>query len=107
MAMTLIRNARVILPTAVRDTQVLLSDGKIAAIADRMEVPSDAQVVDGEGMYLSPGFVDIHVHGGGGREIMECEPAAVAVMSRAHLMHGTTSILPTLSAAPMQARQRR
>ena len=96
-----IRNAKVVTPQAVVDKLVVLDNGRISGLHDRLEPPADAEVIDAKGRYLSPGFVDIHVHGGGGREVMECVPEAVAVMCRAHLAHGTTSMLPTLSAAPM------
>ena len=99
--MLIFENVRVILPDAVRDCCVAVEDGKIRGISSRAEAP-DCERIDGGGLYLSPGFVDIHVHGGGGRETMECSPEAVAGMCRAHLLHGSTSMLPTLSAAPLE-----
>lgn len=98
--MLIFENVRAILPDAVRDCCVAVRDGKIAGVEERFGEP-DAKRIDGHGLFLSPGFVDIHVHGGGGRETMECDPLAVAAMCRAHLAHGTTCMLPTLSAAPL------
>jgi len=49
-----------------------------------------------------PGFVDLHVHGGGGADVMEGE-AAVRAIARFHLRHGTTTLLPTTVCAPKEA----
>lgn len=59
--------------------------------------PARAQVIDAGGRYLSPGFVDIHVHGGGGADFRDGMGDAYLQALRAHLRGGTTSILPTLS----------
>jgi N-acetylglucosamine-6-phosphate deacetylase len=56
-------------------------------------------VIDAKGAYVLPGGVDIHVHGGGGRDFMECTEDAFVVAVEAHRKHGTTSIFPTLSSS--------
>ena len=47
------------------------------------------------GTYIAPGYVDIHVHGGGGSDYMDGTPEAVRTVNRVHLRHGTTTIFPT------------
>lgn len=81
----------------VPDAVVLCRAGKIAAVgpAEQVRVPRDAIVVDARGGYLSPGFVDIHVHGGDGADYMDGTAEAVRTANRAHARHGTTSIFPT------------
>lgn len=55
------------------------------------------------GAYAAPGFVDIHVHGGGGIEFMNADAEKICIGCRAHALHGTTTIIPTtLAASPMQ-----
>ncbi|GAC1332721.1 MAG: N-acetylglucosamine-6-phosphate deacetylase [Collimonas sp.] len=54
-----------------------------------------------DGDYILPGFIDLHVHGGGGRDIMEAGDA-VHVVSRLHAQHGTTSMLATTMTAPAE-----
>ena len=76
---------------------IVCRDGKITALgaAGKVRVPRGAAVVDARGGYLSPGFVDIHVHGGDGADYMDGTAEAVRTANRAHARHGTTSIFPT------------
>lgn len=60
------------------------------------------QAVDCEGLFLSPGFIDLHVHGGGGISAMCCDSDKLCEMARAHALRGTTSITPTTLAAPVK-----
>ena len=80
----------------VEDAWVLCDRGKIVSISTkRPRVPADVWIVDGRGGYLSPGFIDIHVHGGDGADFMDGTSEAVRVACRAHARHGTTTIFPT------------
>src|SRR5262249_15796052 len=58
------------------------------------------KTVDLAGEYLAPGFVDLHVHGGDGHDFMDGTTEAFRAICRAHLRHGTTSLLPTSTLAP-------
>lgn len=88
-------NARVILPDAVREGCVVTENGIITSICYGSDCARNADaVVDCRGMYLSPGFIDIHNHGAGGYDFMDSEEAIYGAC-RAHMLHGTTSILPT------------
>ena len=96
-------NARVITPFRIIDNSgVVIKDGTIAEVLANGDYASvrGMNVLDAEGLYLSPGFIDIHTHGGGGRDYMEGTAEAVLHAARTHLAHGTTSILPTTSASP-------
>lgn len=80
----------------VEDAWVLCEQGKIKSISTKKpKAALDTQIVDGRGGYLSPGFVDIHVHGGNGADFMDGTSEAVRVACRAHARHGTTTIFPT------------
>ncbi|WP_171654365.1 N-acetylglucosamine-6-phosphate deacetylase [Paenibacillus foliorum] len=74
---------------------VLLDNGLIVNYGEegKLEVPGDAEIIDAGGAFITPGFVDIHCHGGGGFWSWE-HPYEFAI---AHLKHGTTTILPTFT----------
>ena len=97
-------NGKVILEDRIVETNVYTEDGKIVGVTD--EYIQTEHVVDCGGLYLSPGFADIHVHGGGGYSAMSDDPVEIVKMCRAHALRGTTSILPTTLAAPIPRLQR-
>jgi N-acetylglucosamine-6-phosphate deacetylase len=80
------------------DGQVELDGPRIAAVKPRTEA-APGQEIDLEGGYLAPGFVDLHVHGGAGADFMDGTEAAFRTVCSAHARHGTTSLLPTTTAA--------
>ena len=91
-------NGTAILPDRLLpDATVICSAGRITAVgpARKIKVPRDAEVTDARGGYISPGFVEIHVHGGDGADFMDGTPEAVRTAIGAHTRHGTTSIFPT------------
>ena len=98
---TIFQGAKVFLPEGVRKTQVVTEDSRVIDIADHWDAKAGDRVIDARGLYLVPGFVDIHVHGGGGHSAMSGKAADVAAMAEAHAYHGTTSLLPTTLAAPI------
>jgi N-acetylglucosamine-6-phosphate deacetylase len=97
------RNARLIFLGGIRDDLELVTrDGKIAEIRERTN-PSVREVVDLNGNYLAPGFVDLHVHGAIGRDTMEASTDAFRVICDYHASGGTTSLLLTTATAPIDA----
>lgn len=100
--MKVYKNCKVIFPQKIRDCIVLTDDEKIVDIVDRYtETPEDI-ITDCGGLYLSPGFIDAHVHGGGNKSAMSENPDDIVKMAEAHLKYGTTSIVPTTLAAPIE-----
>jgi N-acetylglucosamine-6-phosphate deacetylase len=55
----------------------------------------DALEIDANGKYISPGFIDIHIHGGGGHDFMDGTTEAFLKIAELHAKHGTTAMLPT------------
>ena len=79
---------------------VLIDGTRIKAVLNHSKVADGVEkVIDAKGDYVLPGGVDIHVHGGGGRDFMECTEEAFVAAVEAHRKHGTTSIFPTLSSS--------
>ncbi|GAB3996111.1 N-acetylglucosamine-6-phosphate deacetylase [Spirosoma daeguense] len=74
---------------------VVIEDGKIRGVHEGdIDVP-DATVLDAEGKYVAPGFIDIHVHGGGGYDFMDGTEEAFLKIAELHARYGTTSLVPT------------
>lgn len=103
--MKLFINANVITENKITKSCVLTDKNKIIRVAERIDAP-DAEIIDCGGLYLSPGFADIHVHGGGGYSAMSDNEDEIIKMCRAHALRGTTSIVPTTLAAPVKRLQK-
>ena len=75
-------------------------DGAITAVYDTLPAEEPGvRSVDAKGAYAAPGFIDIHLHGGGGVEFMDATPERIRAGCAAHARHGTTTLLPTTLAA--------
>lgn len=95
MKQTLIHNANVITPARqIHHVDVLISDDRIEALGQEMR-GLNAEIIDASGQYLAPGFIDLHVHGGGGYDFMDGSPEAFSEIAKIHARHGTTTLLPT------------
>lgn len=79
---------------------VLVEGEKIAVILPESDLPQDIERISIDGGYLMPGFVDIHVHGGGGADFMDATPEAMRTVAATHCTHGTTSLCPTTMTCP-------
>jgi N-acetylglucosamine-6-phosphate deacetylase len=91
-----IHHGQVITPNRILPNgSVLIRDGKISAVADHdLDIP-EAFTIDAGGRYIAPGFIDIHVHGGGGHDFMDNTVEAFLEIARIHARHGTTALYPT------------
>ncbi|MCQ2237647.1 MAG: N-acetylglucosamine-6-phosphate deacetylase [Bacteroidaceae bacterium] len=81
------------------DSSLLVDDGKIVSITPCNLGIIGADIIDVKGLHLVPGGIELHVHGGGGRDFMEGTREAFEVAVKAHMKHGTTAIFPTLSSS--------
>lgn len=91
-----IYNGKIITPSRIiPNGTIIVIDGKIAEVLEgNAEVP-DTEEIDARGNYISPGFIDIHVHGGGGYDFMDGSEKAFLKIAETHAKYGTTSLLPT------------
>jgi N-acetylglucosamine-6-phosphate deacetylase len=92
----------------IEQGRVLVEDGIITAIAsrDERELPGGCEELRFPGAALFPGFVDIHVHGGAGHDVMSEDPAGLPAVERLLLRHGVTSFVPTTVTAPPEQTER-
>ena len=99
----LIENARLVLPERVTGPGWLLMDkGRIVDLGEGRPACGADERIDAEGAYLTPGLIDMHLHGGDGADFMDATEAAFERAARLHLRHGTTSLLPTSMSGSME-----
>ena len=105
MTATAIYAGRVLTPhDELRDSLILVEDGKITGLGPRDEVriPADAIHYPAGHKIVVPGFVDIHIHGAGGHDVMEANARALDRITSTVARHGTTSMLATTVSAPLE-----
>lgn len=100
MSVIKIINGKVITPyRMMEDAAVLIKDGIIIDVsAEAAEVQAD-EVIDAGGNYVSPGFIDIHTHGGGGHDFMDGNADSFKIIAETHSQYGTTMMFPTLTSS--------
>ncbi len=76
---------------------IVIQGGKISAVGQRGRVvtPRGAREIAARGKTIVPGFVDVHIHGAGGRDVMEGTPEALEIIAATVAAHGTTSMVAT------------
>ncbi|HEY5174355.1 MAG TPA: N-acetylglucosamine-6-phosphate deacetylase [Terriglobales bacterium] len=87
----------------IEDAALVLDSGIIAAVGkrDAVSIPSQARVVDFGESILTPGLIDIHIHGGAGHDVMEGSEESLTAIERLMVRHGVTSYCPTMVTAPL------
>jgi N-acetylglucosamine-6-phosphate deacetylase len=107
----LIHNAQLFTPDHPGLTGWLLAENgsiRLLGLGEAPRFPGDAalQIIDARGINLLPGFVDVHVHGAMGHEVMDASPAGLEEMARFYASHGVTSFLATTWTASREALNR-
>ncbi|WP_460972816.1 N-acetylglucosamine-6-phosphate deacetylase [Spirosoma migulaei] len=89
-------NGTVLTPfRTIRNGTVVIDNGQIMGIHEGpVDVP-DAVEIDAQGQFVAPGFIDIHVHGGGGFDFMDSTEEAFLKIAELHARYGTTALVPT------------
>lgn len=101
--LTQIINGQILTPQGwLKDGSVLINDGKILEITNSDLAVIGATVIDAKGMFIVPGFISMHCHGGGGHDFTEGTTEAFKEATAAHLKHGSTTIFPTLSSTTFE-----
>lgn len=93
-------NGRILTPSGwLTGGSVIVNGNKIEAVANNELPVVGAELINAQGYDIVPGGIEMHVHGGGGRDFMEGSEEAFRVAVETHLQHGTTAIFPTLSSS--------
>lgn len=92
--MKAIVNAKIFLDDEIIEDNILLFDKKIVKITETIDL-EDIEIIDAKGAYVSAGFIDLHIHGSGGADVMDATADALETLSLTLLQTGTTSFLAT------------
>ena len=92
--MKAIINGKILLDDNLVEDKVLLFDNRIVNIVEEIDI-EDVEIIDAKGAYVSAGFIDLHIHGSGGADVMDATPKALEILSSSLLQTGTTSFLAT------------
>lgn len=92
--MKAIINAKILLDDEIIEDKMLLFDNQIINIAEMIDL-EDVEIIDANGAYVSAGFIDLHIHGSGGADVMDATADALETLSSTLIQTGTTSFLAT------------
>lgn len=89
-------NANIITPyRTIKNGTLVITDGTIAYVGEENMPIEGAVEIDAQNQYVSPGFIDIHIHGGGGGDFMDGDINAFLTIANTHAQYGTTALCPT------------
>ena len=80
------------------DSMIIIENGRILAVEPRRQVtpaPEQVELIDASGLWVLPGLIDLHVHGGAGCDMMDATPESLTTLSTFFAQHGVTAFLPT------------
>ena len=104
--MKAIINGKIILKDRIVENCALLYSSVIEGIVPTDSVPADAEVIDACGGYVSPGLIDMHIHGYLGRDVCDGEEESIRTISEGILKNGVTGYLPTTMTVDMKVIRR-
>ena len=99
--MNAIVNGKIILKDCIVEGAALLYGKTIEGIVPMDDVPADATVIDAAGGYVSPGLIDLHIHGYLGKDVCDGEEESIRTISKGLLANGVTGYLPTTMTVDM------
>ena len=97
----LIKNCNIVYLNRIEQGSLLIENGKIKEINPLTYNNED--VLDADGLYVSPGFIDVHIHGAGGFDTMDGTIDAINNIAKTIVKHGTTSFTPTTMTVSIEA----
>ena len=100
--MLAIKNGQIITENEIKSGVALLFDDKILDIVSKNDIPKEAEVIDAEGGYVAPGFIDLHIHGYLGRDVCDASEESMRIISKGLLENGVTGYLPTTMTVDMK-----
>ena len=99
--MLAIKNAKIVLENKIEDNKVLLLSDKIEGIVFENSIPEGATVIDCDGGYITPGFIDLHIHGYLGKDVCDANVDSIKTIAGGLVENGVTGFLPTTMTVDM------
>ena len=100
--MKAIINGKIILTDRIVQNRALLFSDVIEGVVSSKSIPKDAEIIDANGGYVSPGLIDIHIHGYLGKDVCDGEEESIRTISNGLLKNGVTAYLPTTMTVDMK-----
>ncbi len=100
--MKAIINGKIILKDKIVENQVLLISDKIEGIVSKDCIPQGVEIVDANSGYISPGLIDLHIHGYLGKDVCDASEESIRTISEGLVANGVTGYLPTTMTVDMQ-----
>ncbi len=100
--MIAIKNGKLILEDGIKEGKALLFNTKIEGIVDECAIPDGVTVIDAKGGYISPGLIELHIHGYLGKDVCDASEESIRIISKGLLENGVTGYLPTTMTVDME-----
>ena len=100
--MIAIKNGKIIFKDRIIENKILLLSDKIVGIVDENEIPEGYEVIDAHGGYISPGFIDLHIHGYLGKDVCDANVDSIKTIAGGIVENGVTGFLPTTMTVDMR-----
>ena len=99
--MLALKHAKLLLKDKIEYNKALLISDKIEGIVEENEIPEGATVIDCEGGYITPGFIDLHIHGYLGKDVCDANAESIRTIAGGLVENGVTGFLPTTMTVDM------
>ena len=97
-----IKNGKIVLEDGIVTDRAVLYTDKIVGIVPESEIPEGAEIIDAEGGYITPGFIELHIHGYLGKDVCDASVESIRIISKGLLENGVTGYLPTTMTVDMK-----
>ncbi|MBO5714838.1 MAG: N-acetylglucosamine-6-phosphate deacetylase [Clostridia bacterium] len=99
--MLAIKNAKIVLENGISEGKALLISDKVEGIVEENEIPEGVEVIDCKGGYVTPGFIDLHIHGYLGKDVCDANVDSIKTIAGGLVENGVTGFLPTTMTVDM------
>ena len=100
--MLALKNAKICLKDKIIENKAIIISDKIESIIDEKDIPKGIDIIDAEGGYIAPGFIDLHIHGYLGKDVCDANVDSIKQIASGIVENGVTGFLPTTMTVDMK-----